>query len=79
MPFDLKWKKVHEKLEMYCVVATEINPPKESEGIEWYLLTDIPVQNFEQACEKITWYSFRWNIEICHSNYHPSDNFSLAA
>jgi hypothetical protein len=66
VPDALKSKKVHQKLDMYCIAATEINPPKEFEGIEWFLLTDIPVQNFEQACEKITWYSYRWNIEVFH-------------
>lgn len=66
IPIDLKQQKNHRKLELFCVSAVEKNPPKDVEGITWYLLTDIPVQNFEEACEKLTWYAHRWNIEVFH-------------
>ena len=30
------------------------------------LLTTLPVKNFEESCEKISWYMIRWQIEIYH-------------
>lgn len=66
VPWDLKKNKNHKKLSLYCVAAIELHVPKGFEEITWYLLTDIPVQNFEQACEKFTWYTHRWNVEVFH-------------
>jgi hypothetical protein len=43
--------------------AIEENPPSEEEQIDWYLMTNEPVSNFNQAVEKINWYKLRWQIE----------------
>lgn len=37
-----------------------------TEGLEWILFTSLPIDNFEQALEKVTWYSMRWMIEEYH-------------
>lgn len=50
-------------LKMYAVYAYEINPPKGEQPLEWMLLTNLPVNSFESACEKIKWYCLRWRIE----------------
>jgi hypothetical protein len=34
--------------------------------LEWVLLTNLPLNNFESAVEKIRWYCLRWRIEIFH-------------
>jgi hypothetical protein len=38
----------------------------DKEDIEWILYSSIAVNNFEEACEKIDWYSLRWVIEEYH-------------
>jgi hypothetical protein len=51
-------------LPMYAVHAVESNPPQGVEPVEWLLLTDLEVTTFDQACEKVRWYSLRWRIEM---------------
>lgn len=59
-------KKEKKKLKIHCVFAREENAPENVTPIEWMLLTTIPVNTFEEAIEKIEWYSKRWGIEIYH-------------
>lgn len=47
----------------YVVKAKEIVLPKGVEAIDWLLLTNVPVINFEDAIERINWYKLRWKIE----------------
>jgi hypothetical protein len=59
--------KPHLKpLTLSAVLAQEIDVPQGVEAICWMLLTTCRVSNFEQAMEKITWYSRRWWIEVYH-------------
>lgn len=51
-------------LAMYAVYAYEVNPPENEEAVEWMLLTNLPVTNFQEACEKVLWYCLRWRIEM---------------
>lgn len=44
----------------------EPNPPNGVEGLEWILLSSLPVTNLEEAYERTKWYSFRWNCEDFH-------------
>jgi hypothetical protein len=37
-----------------------------NEPIEWYLVTNIPVESFDDAMEKVRWYVHRWKIERFH-------------
>lgn len=53
-------------LKLYVVLAEEINPPEGVKPIYWLLLTTLPVENLEQAVEKIKWYRQRWRIERYH-------------
>jgi len=53
-------------LAVQMVFAQEVDPPAQVEPIEWALLTTIKVDNFEQACEKLAWYTQRWGIEVFH-------------
>ena len=36
------------------------------DGLEWILFSTLPVNNFEEAQEKVKWYSIRWMIEEYH-------------
>ncbi|MHB1949443.1 MAG: IS4 family transposase [Gammaproteobacteria bacterium] len=49
-----------------AIMAIERNPPKLVKPIKWLIITNLEIGNIEQAIEKVTWYSYRWNIEIFH-------------
>ena len=51
-------------LQVTCVIASEINPPKGETPIEWRLLTNREVGNFDAAAELVDWYRARWEIEL---------------
>ncbi len=53
-------------IAIWAVLAKEEHAPKGAEPIEWLLLTDMVVENFEQASEKVAWYTQRWGIEVFH-------------
>lgn len=54
-------------IALWAVLAKEEHAPKGAEPIEWLMLTDMVVENFEQASEKVSWYTQRWGIEVFHS------------
>lgn len=54
MPSTISFQIIH---------ALEINPPDSEEPIDWHLTTNEPIQNLEQAIEKVNWYKLRWQIE----------------
>lgn len=64
LPDKIKKPKNYQPVEITVILCTEIKVPKGAKAIEWLLITDLPVANFEEACEKIEWYSCRWQIEI---------------
>jgi hypothetical protein len=53
-------------LTVWAVLAREINPPEGVDPLEWLLLTTMQVTTFEQAVEKLAWYTVRWGIEVYH-------------
>jgi hypothetical protein len=53
-------------LSLWAVYVKEIDPPSAQQAIEWMLLTTLEVNTFEQALEKIDWYTKRWGIEEYH-------------
>jgi hypothetical protein len=55
-----KYANMH--IEAWCVRCWE----DVKDGIEWILLTNLPVNNAEEALEKTDWYSARWIIEEYH-------------
>ena len=57
---------IEKSVFVYAVFIDEINPPKEVKALEWMLLTNIPITNFEEAIEKMNWYRLRWGIEVFH-------------
>lgn len=53
-------------LTVWAVLAQEENSAVAGEALEWLLLTTLPVENLEQAKEKLAWYAKRWGIEVFH-------------
>jgi hypothetical protein len=52
--------------QVWAIQAVEQQPPENVEGIEWMLLTTLPVETSAQAEEKLAWYTRRWVIELYH-------------
>jgi hypothetical protein len=55
-----------EPLRVWAIEARQVLPKAAREPICWRLLTTIATENFAQACEKVAWYTQRWQIEIFH-------------
>jgi hypothetical protein len=56
------WKPIR----LSAVYVEEVYPPEGVTPLEWMLLTNVPVNNFEDALERIQWYCQRWCIELYH-------------
>ncbi len=59
-------QKDYPELTLTAIHATERDPPKDREKIDWKLLTDLPVRTRQEAVEKLNWYAQRWKIETFH-------------
>lgn len=60
-------RKAHEPaVIVWAIFAQEQQAPPGVKPLEWLLLTTLPVTSFEQAIEKLTWYTRRWGIEVLH-------------
>ena len=69
------WRTEQKKLPvvtLQAILVREENPPEnlaelgDHEPIEWLLLTNTAVNNFEQAEQVVAWYCCRWQIEVFH-------------
>jgi hypothetical protein len=56
----------NEPLALWVVRVWEPQPPKGAKAIEWFLLTNEPVQSLADAERVINWYQTRWVIEEYH-------------
>jgi len=56
----------NESIDCNLVQAVEVNPPKNNEPLNWYLLTSVEVNSLEDALKVIEWYKYRWIIEEYH-------------
>ena len=70
-PVELVLKAPQRKSELpevtlWAVWSKEVDAPEGVRPLEWMLLTTAPVETFEQACERIDWYTTRWQIEVYH-------------
>ena len=54
-------------VSVWAVYAREVGySTKVKEPIDWMLLTTVKAESFKEACERLTWYSRRWGIEVYH-------------
>ncbi len=53
-------------LNVTATLVREKNSPLNEKHIEWMLLTDSMIWDFNDAQEKIQWYAKRWQIECYH-------------
>jgi hypothetical protein len=56
-----------EPLSVWAIYAREVGYEAEvTEPIDWMLLTTVKTQSFQDASERLSWYSRRWGIEVYH-------------
>jgi hypothetical protein len=53
-----------QAVEVTAILAREDHPPAGEDPIEWLLLSNLPVESFQDAWEKVQWYLCRWQIEV---------------
>jgi hypothetical protein len=70
---EIRFKKVDiiktrskQTTGLWAIYVKEIGVSKDQDPVSWKLLTTLEVNNFEQAREKVEWYSKRWGIEVFH-------------
>jgi len=61
-----KIKTLKASIELWVIHAKEESPPKGVEPIEWFLMTNEPVEDVQAAYERIQYYTHRWKIERFH-------------
>lgn len=61
-----KSKRTLAPVALDAVHATEIDPPEGVRPLAWTLLTTVPTDSAEAACERLQWYARRWQIEVYH-------------
>jgi len=61
-----KNEKGCRELTLWAIWAREIAESTKADGIEWMLLSTVPVDTFQDAIGKLAWYTIRWGIEIYH-------------
>jgi hypothetical protein len=54
------WKAVR----VWAVYVIEEDPPEKVTPLEWMLLTNVEVTDFDSAIERVAWYVCRWLIEL---------------
>lgn len=60
-------KEALGELTLWAVLAQEVEAPQGvKEPLLWMLLTTCPVESFAGACQKVSWYTLRWGIEVYH-------------
>lgn len=61
-----KGKRQYGPLKIWAVLAQEVEAPEGIQPLSWMLLTTCGVTTFNEAIEKIDWYTKRWCIEVYH-------------
>jgi hypothetical protein len=59
-------KTLPESIAVNVIYVKEERPPKGKEPIEWFLMTNEPVNTVEEAYEYARYYARRWKIERFH-------------
>jgi hypothetical protein len=56
-------QKEYQHHALQIIYAEELSPPDDRPGVFWKLITNLPVENHEDAIHKLGWYARRWTIE----------------
>lgn len=55
-----------ERVTGWAILAREEDQPEAGEPISWWLITNVPTLDVQQAEERVVWYSCRWVVEMFH-------------
>jgi hypothetical protein len=66
LPENRRGNYRNQPLKVWAIRVWEPEPPPGVEAVEWFLLTNLPVETAEQSWEKVEWYCCRWVIEEFH-------------
>ncbi|MCP1556688.1 UNVERIFIED_ORG: hypothetical protein M2438_005365 [Methylobacterium sp. SuP10 SLI 274] len=66
VPPPIGKQQCYPALSLTVLHAREPGTPKDRPAIDWRLITDLPVDDPDQAVEKLRWYARRWKIEVFH-------------
>ena len=58
------FKGVGLGLTLQSIQIVEEKTPKGCSKIDWILHTNLPINSYEDAIEKVRWYCLRWRIEV---------------
>jgi hypothetical protein len=61
-----KNKALKDSIGVWVIYAKEENPPKGEGPIEWFLMTNEPIESVGAAYERVCYYTQRWKIERFH-------------
>ena len=61
-----KGHRSSQPMKVWIVRVWETDPPAGQERLDWTLITNEPVENFEAAYRVVGWYECRWIIEEYH-------------
>ncbi len=54
-------------INIWAVYIKELDPPEDIKTpLEWMLFTTVSVDNFNDALQRVKWYTKRWGIEVYH-------------
>jgi hypothetical protein len=59
-------KAIFDELPLNVVISQELNNPYEDNKLCWYLYTNEPINNIEDAKRIVRYYELRWRIEDFH-------------
>ena len=59
-------QKRYPALDLTVIHASEVGAPSGRKPILWKLVTDLEVNELQEAIENVRWYSMRWKIEVFH-------------
>jgi hypothetical protein len=68
----VKKKSKLEPIDLWAVLASEVDARADVVPLKWMLLTTIEVTTAEDAFEKLDWYAKRWGIEVFHKTLKNS-------
>ena len=57
-------QKKYPAHRLQIIHAEEMDPPETRAPICWKLITNLPVDSFDDAVHKLQWYALRWKIEV---------------
>ena len=61
-----KGEKEKGGIRLWAIRAKEVLPPVGEKVLDWKLLTNVEARDFNEACEKVQWYTVRFGIETFH-------------